>query len=126
MQIRVSARHSELSEGLKTYSEGKAAKLSRFYDRVHSVDVVFDVQTPHHHCELIAKADHHHTFVAKEKHTDPYAALDAVVRDVERQLTRHKERHRNRKHLGAKEASLPPGGPATPSADEGLERGELP
>ena len=104
MQITVSGRHIEVSSSLKAYTTEKASKLEKYYDRAQSADVVFDVEGSSHRCEIIVRADHHHTFVAKEEHADPFAALDTAVKDLERQLSRHKERFRNRKHSGSHEA----------------------
>lgn len=98
MQITVTGRHTDVSDSLRTYAEEKSAKLERFYDRVQTVEVVFDVDAGKQRCEMIARADHHTTFVAKELHVEAFAALDAAVKDIERQLNRHKEKHRNRKH----------------------------
>lgn len=98
MRITVTGRHMSLGESLKSYASEKTEKLERFYDRVLSADVVFDKQNNSHQCEIIVKGDHHTTFVAKELHEDPFAALDATVKDLERQLSRHKEKFRNRKH----------------------------
>lgn len=98
IRVTVSGRHMDVREALKSYASEKAGKLERFYDRVHSVEIVFHKQANSHRCEALAKADHHTSFVAKEEHDDPYAALDASVKDLERQVTRHKEKHRNRKH----------------------------
>jgi putative sigma-54 modulation protein len=119
MQIKVSARHTDLSDSLRSYAEEKANKLSRFYDRLMSVDVVFDLDAGQHRCELIAKADHHNTFVAREESQDAHASLDAAVKDVERQLTRHKERFRNRKHPTDRQDKADAGSAAIP--DEGEE-----
>lgn len=98
MQITVSGRHFDVSERLKSYAVEKAGKLERFYDRAQSADVVFDKEAQSHRCEIIVKADHQMTFVAKELNEDPYVALDATVKDLERQLNKHKEKFRNRKH----------------------------
>lgn len=98
MRITVSSRHMNLTDELKSFVNNKTGKLGRFYDRAHSADVVFERQGGNHRCEIIVKADHHNTFVAAEEHEDPYAAVDATVKDLERQLNRHKERFRNRKH----------------------------
>ena len=121
MRITVSGRHTEIPDRLKSYAHDKGSKLERFYDRVQTVAVVFDQEANHHLCEIIATADHHTTFIAKEQHADAFAALDASVRDLERQLSRHKERFRNRKHPdGPSAKSLPTGAtePGTPEADE--------
>lgn len=122
MRITVSGRHTEIPDRLKTYAHDKGSKLERFYDRVQTVEVVFDQEANHHSCEIIATADHHTTFIAKEQHADAFAALDATVRDLERQLTRHKERHRNRKHPdGPPPKSLLAGSEDTGTTDEDEE-----
>jgi len=100
MRITVSGRHMSVSDKLKTYATEKSGKLDRYYDRVQSVEVVFDKASDHFVCEVIAKADHQMTFVAKEQREEPYAAFDIAVKELERQLTRHKEKFRNRKHPG--------------------------
>jgi len=113
LHITTSGRHMDLSEKLKSYAGEKTSKLERYYDRVQSAEIVFDKETGTHHCEIVVTADHHTTFVARESDDDPYAALDAAVKDLERQLTRHKERYRNRKHSG--------GGDREPLAGPGAE-----
>jgi len=121
MRITVSGRHTEIPDQLKTYTQDKASKLERYYDRVQTVEVVFDQEAKHHSCETIATADHHTTFVAKEQHADAFAALDASVRDLERQLSRHKERFRNRKHPDGPPKSLLAGAPETGPIEEDEE-----
>ncbi len=113
MRITVTGRRMDVSDSLREYVEKKAGRLGRFYDRVHSVEVIFDVEAGNHRCEVIARADHHATFVAREEHEEPSACLDAAVKDLERQLTRHKEKFRNRKHLtGRSNEREPLGGPS--------------
>jgi len=114
MRITTSGRHMDLSEKLKSYTNEKAAKLERYYDRAQSAEVVYDREAGTHSCEVIVTADHHTTFIAKEANDDPYAALDAALKDIERQLTRHKERFRNRKHSGGQEQE-----PLASPGDEG-------
>ncbi|MBI5763621.1 MAG: ribosome-associated translation inhibitor RaiA [Planctomycetes bacterium] len=104
MRIKISGRHMEMADSLKAYADEKAGHLNRFYDRLQSVEIIFDQEGGKVRCEMIATADHHTTFVAKETHADAFAAFDAAIKDVERQLTRHKEKHRNRKHLTGPEA----------------------
>ncbi|MBN1342932.1 MAG: ribosome-associated translation inhibitor RaiA [Phycisphaerae bacterium] len=102
MQISVSGRHLELSAELRSYAESKAGKLTRFYDRLQAVEVVLDGEGNGFEAEVIATAEHKSVFVAKERGEDMYAAVDLVMDKIERQLTKHKERFRNRKHQGAK------------------------
>jgi len=126
IRITVSSRHVDLSDRLKTYAEEKAGKLEKFYDRVQTVEVVFDKQNLAHKCEIIVKADHHQTFVAKEENEDPYAALDATVKDLERQLRRHKEKFRNRKHPDGVSDKEPLGGSSSDDASASATEGNAP
>src|SRR3954470_11065833 len=100
MQIIVTGRHIELSDELKTLINDKANKLTRYYDRIHEVDVIVSMDAKDHVVEFIARADHHHRFVAKERHADPFAAVDLVIEQLKRQVTRYKEETRNRMHEG--------------------------
>jgi putative sigma-54 modulation protein len=98
VQLSVTGRHIQITDAMRQYAEDKAGKLSKFYDRIESVDVVLDHESMHHLVEVVVRADHKHTFVAKEKAPDFYEAVDVVVDKIGRQLTRHKTKHRNRKH----------------------------
>src|SRR5436190_15466929 len=98
MQIIISGRHMELPDDLKSYINEKAGKLPRYYDRILEINVVVMRDAGDHTVEMIAQADHHNRFVGTERHADPFACVDMVMDDLKRQLTRHKERHRNRMH----------------------------
>ncbi len=127
MRITVSGRRKDISDKLKQYAEEKAGKLERYYDRVQSVEIVFDVDGNQHRCEAIAKADHHNVFVAKEEREEPYGALDAALKDLERQLVKHKEKFRNRKHItGASDREPMSGVDLTGTADNLHTEGDAP
>ncbi len=100
VEVLITGRHVVVPEELRTYITSKAEKLERFYDRIHEVEVVLDQESDLYTTEMIVRADHKHTFVAKETGPDPTGLVDAVVDKLERQLTRHKEKNRNRKHDG--------------------------
>lgn len=98
MQIRVSGRHVEVSEELRSHVLEKLEKLTRFYDRVESIEAVLDRQGEVPIVEALVNAERGVRFVARESSPDLYAALDVVVDKLSTQMTRHKERVRNRKH----------------------------
>lgn len=98
MEVKISGRHMSVSESLRQYCEEKSLKLTRFYDRIQSIEVVLDGKNGIHTAEMIVHTEHTDPFVASEQNTDAYAAIDLLVDKIERQLTRHKERVRNRKH----------------------------
>ena len=98
MQIIVSGRHVPVDDDIKRYATEKAEKLVKFYDRIQSIEVVFDRDAGRRSVEIIVNAEHKNTFVGRETDADLFAATDLVVDKLERQLTRYKEKHRNRKH----------------------------
>ncbi len=98
MQIVVSARHADITEEMRTYAERKVSKLLKFYDKIQEIEVVLDRESVRHRVEIIVNAEHKNMFVASETGDDPFACMDLALDKLGRQLTRHKDKHRNRKH----------------------------
>jgi putative sigma-54 modulation protein len=88
----------EVTEALKQYAEQKAAKLSKYYDRIQEIEVILDASKDANSVEMIVNAEHNAMFIAHHGTGDAYACIDGCVDKLERQLTDHKERFRNRKH----------------------------
>jgi len=100
MQVTVSGRHMGISDALRSYCQEKAEKLTRFYDRIQKIEVVLDGHSGLHSAEMIVHSDGTHPFVASEEREDVFAAVDVLMDKMERQISRHKEKLRNRKHPG--------------------------
>ncbi len=99
MIVTVASRHVEVGVPLKTYAQEKAGKLNRYYDRISEIEVVIDKDTGDlMRVEMIVSAEHNHRIIAHHSQESAYACIDACVDKLERQLTDHKERTRNRKH----------------------------
>jgi len=94
----ITARHLTLTPEMKERIERKASKLLKYYDRIQQIDVVVEKHEAGHSVEFIVNAEHKTEFVARVEGGDVYVALDSVVDKLERQLSDHKERFRNRKH----------------------------
>jgi putative sigma-54 modulation protein len=95
----------DVSPALKAHAEAKAEKLLKYYDRIQEIEVVFDAANhvgdkDSIRVELIVNAEQKNMFIARHD-GDAYAAVDACVLKLERQLTDHKEKFRNRKHPDA-------------------------
>jgi putative sigma-54 modulation protein len=96
--VTISGRHMEVTEALKTYADQKANKLSKYYDRIQEIEVILDASKDSTRVEMIVNAEHNAMFIAHHDQGDAYACIDGCVDKLERQLTDHKERFRNRKH----------------------------
>lgn len=100
MQISVTGRHVDVTDRVREYAEEKAARLPRYYDRVHAIEVVLDREGDHAVVEMIVKAAGAQEFIAKEVGPDAMSCIDLLTDKLERQLTKYKEKSRNRKHPG--------------------------
>ncbi len=100
MLITVSSRHMDVTPPLKSYAEQKANKLEKYYDLIQEIEVVFDAGKDTTRVEMIVSAEHKNMFIAHHEIGDAYACIDGCVHKLERQLTEHKKKYRNRKHPG--------------------------
>ena len=98
MRISLVERTGRLNDAAKDYAREKASKLIKFYDRLQGVEIIIGHESRRFHVEMVAETDHRETIVASEAHEDLYASVDLVMDKMGRQLVRHKEKLRNRKH----------------------------
>ena len=98
MIVRVAARHMDVTAALKTFAQDKAEKLTKYYDLIQEIEVIFDAGKGGTSVEMIVHAEHRDTFLANHADGDAYACIDACFHKLERQLTDHKKKFRNRKH----------------------------
>ncbi|EHQ51369.1 sigma 54 modulation protein / SSU 30S ribosomal protein S30P [Ectothiorhodospira sp. PHS-1] len=107
MQINLTGHHVDLTDALRDYVNDKFQRLERHFDNVIDVHVVLTVE------KLQQKAEANmlvsgNTIFADASHADMYAAIDALVDKLDRQVVKHKEKlkdhHRaegsHRNHIG--------------------------
>jgi putative sigma-54 modulation protein len=100
LQIEVTVRHASIAEDLKTYAAQKAERLPKYYDKIQAIRVVLDTGGAGAECEMIVVVEHLHELVGRTSGPDLRACIDQTVDRLERQLTEHKDRIRNRKGRG--------------------------
>ena len=94
----------DVSAPLKAYAEQKSMKLTRYYDRIQEIEVVFDNgKKDAMRVEMIVNAEHRNMFIAHHAEEDAYACIDGCMGKLERQLSDHKKKFRNRKHSGGED-----------------------
>src|SRR4051812_18724426 len=99
MQVKISSKHMELTPAIESYATKKMDKLTRFFDRVQQIDVIIDKAKNGYTTEIITDVEHHDPFVASSNHEDLYACIDLTLDRAIRQLSDHKSKLRNNKHL---------------------------
>jgi putative sigma-54 modulation protein len=100
VDVTVSARHTDVTDGLKSYAVEKAGRLSRHFDRSQSAEVVLNVEDDRMIAEIILPLVKHKVLTAKAVEKDMYAAIDAVMDKIDRQLRKFKERLSDRRAHG--------------------------
>ena len=96
MQINVSGHHVEVTPALRDYVNSKFSKLQRHFDNITNTEVTLTVEKLIQKAEAsvhVAGAD---LFAACESE-DMYAAIDALIDKLDRQLLKHKEKVLDRK-----------------------------
>ena len=82
VNVVVSSRHMELTPPIKDYAEQKANKLTKYYDRIQEIEVIFGANGIAHGAnkhtmkvEMIVNAEHHLTASSLVTRGDAYGCL---------------------------------------------------
>ncbi len=97
MRITVTFRHMESSEPLKQYAEEKTRRIEKYLDEPIEVHWVLFVEKIRHIAEATVVAKNI-SINAREETQDMYSAIDLAMDKLEKQVRRHKEKIKNRKH----------------------------
>lgn len=98
MQIQFTGHHVELTDPLRQFTSDKFDHLKRFADHIIHIHVTFLVNKTNHIAKAQVKLANTDIF-ASENSADLYSAVDLLVENLKRQLTKHKEKqdtHRDR------------------------------
>ena len=91
MQINLTGQHLDVTPALKDYVATKLKRLERHFDHVTNAHVVLSVQKVQQKAEATVHVSggNLHADAVEE---DMYAAIDALVDKLDRQIVRHKEK----------------------------------
>jgi putative sigma-54 modulation protein len=98
MQINITGHHIDITPAIRSYIENRFERLERRFDLVTNVHVVLEVENARQRAEATIHVSRGNLF-ADARHDDMYAAIDALVDKLDRQLKKHKEKltdHRQR------------------------------
>lgn len=93
MQLNISGHHVDLTEPLKNYVESKLERLQRHNSEITTTEVTLVVEKMVQKAEARMHVAGGDLFAAAESE-DMYAAIDAMADKLDRQLIKHKEKHR--------------------------------
>ena len=84
MQLNLTGHHVDITDSMRNYVQEKLARLTRHFDHVTNVHVILSVEK-----------------LAEAVNEDMYAAIDALVDKLDRQVIKYKEKlksHRGNAH----------------------------
>ncbi|MEY3808468.1 MAG: ribosomal subunit interface protein [Pseudomonadota bacterium] len=91
MQVIVTGHHLEVTDALKANINSKFEKLARHFDNVIDVHVILSVEKLIQKAEATLQLSGAKIF-AEDHQEDMYAAIDALVDKLDRQIAKHKEK----------------------------------
>jgi len=93
MQLTVSGHHIDITDALRTHVSDKFDKLQRHIDHITKIEVTLIVEKQLHKAEAGLHVSGADLFASAES-DDMYAAIDALADKLDRQINKHKEKHR--------------------------------
>lgn len=94
MQLNLTGHHIEITDALRDYVTSKLEKIERHFDHVTNVHVILSVQKNRQMAEATIHITGNDLF-ANAEHDDMYAAIDALIDKLDRQVRKHKEKVTN-------------------------------
>jgi len=116
MQVMVTFRHVDPSDGLRSYAEEKVQRIHKYLRRPIEAHVILAVEKQRHIAEVVVTANNHVNITATEETDDLYSAIDLAMGKVERQAKKHAAKYKEHKGGGnaATATATPPAGEERP------------
>jgi len=102
MQINVTGQHLDITDSLREYVTTKLGKVERHIDTVTNVHVILSVEKLRQKAEATIHINGANLFADAEDE-NMYAAIDALIDKLDRQVKKHKEK-RSDHHRGSSSA----------------------
>ncbi|HZW24299.1 MAG TPA: ribosome-associated translation inhibitor RaiA [Gallionella sp.] len=100
MNVNLTGHHLEITPAIREYATGKFGKIKRHFDNVIDVNIILSVDKLKQKAEATVHISGKDVFVECEDE-NLYAAIDALVDKLDRQVLKHKEKLADRRHDGS-------------------------
>ena len=96
MQVMVTFRHVEPTDGLRQHAEEKVQRVHKYLRRPIEAHIILSVEKQRHIAEVLLTANHL-SVTATEETNDLYSAIDLAMTKIERQVKKHTAKFKDHK-----------------------------
>ncbi len=96
MQLKITARHFDLTDGIKEHINSELSKLKKYFDDVINVDVILSVEKYRNKCEIELRTMGQ-KIIASEETNDMYQSIDKTIDKLERNIKKLRDKIKNHK-----------------------------
>lgn len=89
--LKITVRHSKITDEFKSYAEEKVEHLHKYLDRIKHIEIILDHAKNNFTAEIIVSAVRGKKLVGKSTDRNYFTALDETMEKMEKQLTKFKE-----------------------------------
>jgi len=91
MQMNLTGHHMDITTPLRDYVTNKVGRLERHFEHATNIHVILSVEKLRHKAEATLHVSGGNLF-ADAVQDDMYAAIDALIDKLDRQVKKHKEK----------------------------------
>jgi putative sigma-54 modulation protein len=102
MKVHFTCRRTSLTPAIRSFTEEKLERLSRYLDEGSEIHVILAVEKHRHQAEMMINSSRRH-FAGTAITDDLYSAVALVLDKIEKQLRRDKTRRADRRRRSARE-----------------------
>ena len=104
MNLKITGHHVEVTPAIRDYVTGKLERVIRHFDNVTSVNVILSVEKLTQRAEVTVHVRGKDIYVESDD-GDMYAAIDAMVDKLDRQVLKYKQKISEHNHDALKHQS---------------------
>jgi len=97
MNLHITGHHLEITPAIRDYATEKFNKIKRHFDQVMDISIILSVEKLQQKAEATIHISGKDLFAECEDE-NLYAAIDALVDTMDRQVKKHKEKLADRRH----------------------------
>ena len=91
MNVTISGKHMEITDGLRDHIDGGLERFSEHFDNTVDVNVILGIEKHRHIAEINLHSNGLH-INAKNSSTDMYSSFDSALSKINKQIRKHKAR----------------------------------